>query len=72
MGALQRLCDFIRTLLHIRELSVMYTTGLEEVKILTKLLGPIFPRERILVAQAGSTLGTHTGPGTLAVAALVE
>lgn len=50
MGALQRLYDFIRTLLHIRELSVMYATGLEEVKILTKLLGPIFPRERILVA----------------------
>ncbi len=72
MGALRRLYDFIKTLLHIRELSIMYTTGFEEVKILAGLLDPIFPRERILVAQAGSALGTHTGPGTLGVAALVE
>jgi len=50
----------------------MYTTGFEEVKILAELLAPIFPRERILVAQAGSILGTHTGPDTLAVAALVK
>ncbi len=72
MGALHRLYDFIRTLLHIRELSIMYTTGFEEVKILAKLLNPLFPQDRIFVAQAGSILGTHTGPGTLAVAALVE
>jgi len=52
--------------------NVMYTTIFEEVKILAGLLNPIFPQARILTAQAGSTLGTHTGPGTLAVAALVE
>ena len=72
MSALQRLHDFVKTLSHIRELSIMYTTGFEEVKILARLLTPIFPRDRILVAQAGSALGTHTGPDTLAVAALVE
>ena len=72
MGALQRLYDFAKTLSHIRELSIMYTTVFEEVKILAKLLDPIFPRTRILVSQAGSVLGAHTGPGTLAVAALVE
>jgi hypothetical protein len=61
MGALKRLHDFIKTLLHIRELSIMYTTGFEEVKILAGLLDPIFPRERILVAQAGSTLARTPG-----------
>jgi len=71
-SALRHLYNFARTLLHIRELSIMYTTVFEEVKILTELLDPIFPRNRIFVAQAGSVLGTHTGPGTLAVAALVE
>jgi DegV family protein with EDD domain len=71
-GALQRLYAFAKTLLHIRELSIMYTTIFEEVKILAGLLEPIFPQDRIFVAQAGSILGTHTGPGTLAVAALVE
>lgn len=72
MSALQRLYDFVKTLLHIRELSIMYTTVFEEVKILAGLLDAVFPRDRILVTQVGSILGTHTGPGTLAVAALVE
>ncbi len=72
MGALRCLYNFAESLLHIRELSIMYTTIFEEVKILTSLLNPIFPQARILTAQVGSTLGTHTGPGTLAVAALVE
>jgi fatty acid-binding protein DegV len=44
----------------------------EEVKTLAGLLEPIFPRNRILVAQAGSILGTHTGPGTIGIAALVK
>ena len=71
-GALQRLYDFVNALLHIRGLSIMYTTVSKEVEILAKLLAPLFPQDRIIVTQVGSTLGTHTGPGTLAVAALVE
>ena len=71
-GALQRLYDFVNTLLHIRGLSIIYTTVSKEVEILAKLLAPLFPRDLILVAQAGSVLGTHTGPGTVAVAALVK
>ncbi|MCK4403054.1 MAG: DegV family protein, partial [Dehalococcoidia bacterium] len=66
MGALRCLYNFAESLLHIRELSIMYTTIFEEVKILASLLNPIFPQARILTAQVGSTLGTHTGPGTLA------
>jgi fatty acid-binding protein DegV len=66
------LYDFVNTLLHIRGLSIIYTTVSKEVEILAKMLAPIFPQERILMAQAGSILGTHTGPGTVAVAALVE
>ena len=71
-SALQRLHDFVKALLHIKELSIMYTTIFEDVRVLAGLLDPIFPSDRILVAQAGSILGTHTGPGTLAVATLVE
>jgi fatty acid-binding protein DegV len=29
-------------------------------------------RERILVAQAGAVLGTHVGPGALAVAGMLK
>lgn len=71
-GALQRLYDFVNALLHIRGLSIMYTTVSKEVEILAKLLAPLFPQDRIIVTQVGSTLGTHTGPGTVGVAALVE
>ena len=71
-GALQRLYDFVNALLHIRGLSIMYTTVSKEVEILAKLLDAIFPLDRIIVTQVGSTLGTHTGPGTIGVAALVE
>jgi len=71
-GALQRLYDFVNALLHIRGLSIMYTTVSKEVEILAKLLAPLFPQDRIVVTQVGSTLGTHTGPGTVGVAALVE
>jgi len=71
-GALQRLYAFVNALLHIRGLSIMYTTVSKEVEILAKLLAPLFPQDRIIITQVGSTLGTHTGPGTLAVAALVE
>ena len=71
-GALYRLYDFVNMLLHITGLSIMYTTVSKEVEVLAKLLAPLFPRDFILVAQAGSILGTHTGPGTVAIAALVE
>jgi len=71
-GALQRLYDFVNALLHISGLSIMYTTVSKEVEILAKLLAPLFPLDRIIVTQVGSTLGTHTGPGTVAVAALVK
>jgi len=71
-GALQRLYDFVNALLHIRGLSIMYTTVSKEVEILAKLLAPLFPQDRIIVTQVGSTLGTHTGPGTVGVAVLVE
>ena len=71
-GALQRLYDFVNALLHITGLSIMYTTVSKEVEVLAKLLAPLFPLDRIIITQVGSSLGTHTGPGTVAVAALVE
>jgi len=71
-GAIQRLYNFAKALLKIRELSIMYTTVSKELEILAKLLDTIFPLGHIHIAQAGSTLGTHTGPGTLAISALVE
>ena len=71
VGAIKRLCEFARSLPHIKELSVMYGTDLKEVETLLEMLDAVFPKHRIQVAQGGTTLGTHTGPGTMAIAALL-
>lgn len=70
-GAIKKLCEFAKSLPHIKELSVMYGTDLKEVDTLLEMLDSFFPKHRIQVAQGGTTLGTHTGPGTLAIAVLL-
>jgi DegV family protein with EDD domain len=70
-GAIKKLCDFAKALPNIKELSVMYATDLKEVDTLLEMLDEVFPKHRIQLAQGGATLGTHTGPGTLAIAALL-
>jgi len=70
-GAMKKLYDYVKSLPHIKELSVMYATDLKEVDTLLEMLDAVFPKHRIRIAQGGATLGTHTGPGTLAVAALL-
>jgi len=70
-GAIKRLCEFSRSLPHIKELSVMYGDDPKEVETLLEMLDAVFPKRRIQVAQGGTTLGVHTGPGTMAIAALL-
>ena len=70
-GAIKRLCEFAKSLPNIKELSVMYGTDLKEVDALLEMLDSFFPKQHIQVAQGGTTLGTHTGPGTMAIAALL-
>jgi DegV family protein with EDD domain len=70
-GAIKRLFEFASSLPSIEELSVMYGNDLKEADTLLEMLDAVFPRHRIRVAQGGSTLGTHTGPGALAIAALL-
>ena len=70
-GAIKKLYQFAKSLPHIKELSVMYGTDLKEVDALLEMIDSFFPKHRIHVAQGGTTLGTHTGPGTMAIAALL-
>ncbi len=70
-GAIKRLYEFAKSLPQIKELSVMYCNDLEEVDTLLEMLDSFFPKRRIHVAQGGTTLGTHTGPGAMAIAALL-
>ena len=70
-GAIKKLYEFAKSLPRIRELSVMYGTDLKEIDALLEMLDSFFPKQHIHVAQGGTTLGTHTGPGTMAIAALL-
>ncbi len=71
-GAIKKLYEFAKSLPRIKELSVMYGgTDLKEVDALLEMMDSFFPKHRIQVAQGGTTLGTHTGPGTMAIAALL-
>ena len=56
------------------ELSVQYTTGRQNAEQLADLCAAsgLMERERIRVVQAGAALGTHVGPGALAVTGLLR
>jgi DegV family protein with EDD domain len=54
----------------IEELAVEHTTTPEEADKLAERLGSIYPRERIYRSTVSPVLGTHGGPGALAVTVL--
>jgi fatty acid kinase fatty acid binding subunit len=56
------------------KLSVQYTTGRESAEQLADLCAAagLMLRERIRVAQAGAVLGTHVGPGALAITGMLK
>jgi len=62
------LYDFASNFTDIQDLAVMYTTTLDEAKVLANRLSAIFNREQIKIARLGPALGVHAGPGALAIA----
>jgi DegV family protein with EDD domain len=64
----QLLLDFVKNASEIEDLAVLYSTTLDEARVLVKRVSPFFPEERIIVARVGSALGVHAGPGVLAIA----
>lgn len=53
---------------NVQDLAIAHSTVPEKVNQLKKRLGYVFPEERIHVAQMGSALAVHGGPGMLVVA----
>ncbi len=65
----ERLFDFARKSLNIKELAVVHSTTPEEADSLSQRIGASFlDRSRVHLARLGPALGVHGGPGTLAVA----
>jgi len=59
------LVDYVKKMVDIQDLAVIYNTTLDEAQALIKRLGSLFPEEKIRLARLGPALGVHTGPGIL-------
>ncbi len=65
---IDKLVDFVKSVENIQDLAVVYSTTPDEAQALAERIGPIFDRERIVMARLGPVLGVHMGPGVLIVA----
>jgi len=64
---IQRLFEAVKNAADIQDLSIVYSTTLDEAQILADHVGSVFPREQITLARVGPALGVHAGPGALAI-----
>jgi DegV family protein with EDD domain len=64
---IELLCKFAAEWKNIEDMAIMYSTTPDEAEALADRLGTLFNRKSIRIARLGSTLGTHTGPGALAL-----
>ncbi len=62
-----KLLEFVASTENIEELTVVYSTTPDEARELAEQITSV-PKSRIILAQLGAVLGTHSGPGMLAVA----
>lgn len=69
-----RMVELVRARGAFDELSVLYTTDRQAGEHLADLCAAndLMARERIRVAQAGATLGTHVGPGALGITGMLK
>jgi len=66
--ALDRICELVASYGALSHLAVGHTTDEAGMEALAERLSPFFPRERMLRARCGATLGTYLGPGAFGVA----
>ena len=65
---IDRLCEFVRSALPVRDLAIMHSTTPHDAQILAERISFFLPQIRPWMARLGPGLGTHCGPGTLVVA----
>ncbi len=66
--ALERLVEIAISSGPIRELSVIHALAPGAARHVQEMLANSFPKERIVMAEAGPVLGAHVGPGTVGIA----
>ncbi|MBN2098814.1 MAG: DegV family protein [Dehalococcoidia bacterium] len=70
--AVERMCEIVRSLGTLRELSVMRTTEPAEADDVIRRLSSVFPPERVYRASIGPSMGTQVGPNAVGVALIAE
>jgi len=68
--AVARLISLVQELGPLTELAVLHTRARREAESLADRLVANYPRERMVVAEVGSIIGTHIGPNGLGVACI--
>jgi fatty acid kinase fatty acid binding subunit len=63
-----KIVNFVKNNLPIRDLAVVHSAIIDDAMNLRDRLGEVFPKNDIIVAPLGSSLGVHGGPGVLLVA----
>ncbi|MFC1871689.1 DegV family protein [Chloroflexota bacterium] len=65
---IEKLFDFAQGADKIEDLAIIYSTTPDEARSLGERVSSIIPQKQIRTARLGPVLGTHGGPGVLAVA----
>jgi len=68
--AIDCLHEFAMSYSHIDEMAIEYASAADEAEALVKRLDSKFPRERIYRSRISPVIGTHTGPGLIALTVL--
>jgi DegV family protein with EDD domain len=64
---IERLVDYVRSARNPEDVAVAYSTTSNDAKALADQIGSVFTRRPIQTCRLGTTIGIHTGPGTLVV-----
>ena len=65
---IDRLCELVQACTPLSAMSVAYTTTRDDAESLVGRLKEFLPNGDIILSQVGPVVGTHSGPGVLAVA----
>ncbi|OQY20742.1 MAG: hypothetical protein B6I34_08485, partial [Anaerolineaceae bacterium 4572_32.1] len=65
------LISLIEELGPLDELAVLHTRAPREAEALADRLATNFPRQRMVIAEVGTIIGTHLGPNGLGAACLM-
>jgi len=70
LKAMDQLYNFVAGYTDIEEVAVEGAACPDDIELLVKRLGAIFPEERIYRSRTTPVIGTHTGPGLILVAVM--